>query len=55
MALSGTPDWHDMQGNEIGVNGARELARALEHNTCITHLNVAVRLNECDRKHLVST
>ena len=34
---------HDcMQGNGIGDGGARELARVLEVNTCITHLNIGV-------------
>ena len=36
---------HDrMQGNSIGEGGARELARALQLNTCITHLDARVRL-----------
>ena len=35
---------HDcMQYNAIGEGGARELARALKINGCITHLNVGVR------------
>ena len=31
-----------IQRNAIGDEGARDLAGALEHHTCITHLNVAV-------------
>ena len=31
-----------MQGNGIGEGGARELARVLEHNPCITHLDIEV-------------
>ena len=31
-----------MQYNAIGEGGARELARVLELNSCITHLNVRV-------------
>ena len=41
MALMSTHDC--MQYNGIGEVGARNLARALEHNTCITHLDVSVR------------
>ena len=38
---------HDcVQGNAIGDGGTRELARVLELNKCITHLDVAV----CRRK-----
>ena len=35
-----------MQGNGIGEGGARDLARALELNTCLLHLDVRV----CRRK-----
>ena len=40
MALVSTHDC--MQLNQIGDDGVRELARALEHNTSIKHLNVRV-------------
>ena len=40
MTLVSTDDC--MQYNKIGEEGARELARALEHNVCITHLEVTV-------------
>ena len=40
MARASTHDY--FQFNEIGEGGARELARALEQNSCITHLNVSV-------------
>ena len=34
---------HDcMQGNAIGEEGARELARALEQITCFAHLDIGV-------------
>ena len=42
LALESTHDC--MQYNAIGEGGARELARVLELNTCITHLNVRVCL-----------
>ena len=44
MALGPTHDC--MQFNVIGKAGARELARALEHNAYITHLNMTVRGGE---------
>ena len=31
-----------MQAREIGEAGARELARVLERNICITHIDVSV-------------
>ena len=40
MLLSCTHDY--MQDNAFGDEGVQELARALEHNTCITHLDVGV-------------
>ena len=42
VAGSGTCELTIMQRNLFGEGGARGLARALEHNPCITHLDVEV-------------